>query len=287
MTKLIAIDLDGTLLNSRHTLTETSRQAVREAILRGYHVTVVTGRMSTSAILYARFLGIRMPIVCLNGANIVEPANGRLLHAFAVPKGTVVQLLRIAKEMQIPYFLYGERYLMTAERTRESDTWQLRSMVRAEGASEIAFGQAQYFPVMIQDTEEVFEPIYKVSLECDSAAMQRKVLEQVGQLTGLCIKEADPWRVHVTKEGVHKKNALDILAEQLQISLEDVVAFGNADNDLEMITGVGTGIAVANATASIRRNAQFITASNDDSGVAKEIMRIIERENGTYVTSTA
>ncbi|QQE79016.1 HAD family hydrolase [Alicyclobacillus sp. SO9] len=284
MTKLFAIDLDGTLLGSNHDLSEQSRRVIREVLLRGYYVTLVTGRISRSARLYARFLGIDGPLICLNGANVVDAGSGELMYGQPMEERSVKRLLRMAESMQIPYLLYGQHYLITNVENEVSRRWRLRSMVRPAGFSGSSTGQWQHVPLLVQSADNLSEAVYKVSLECSSESIQQEVLAQVKGLENLCVKLADPWRVHFTNHGVHKLHALHYLRGLLNISLDDIVAFGNADNDLEMLTGVGYGVAVGNATETIRNSVDIHAASNDELGVANKILEIIERESGSSVS---
>jgi len=257
--RLVAVDLDGTLLTSDKRITACSRAAVAGLERRGVAVLLCTGRPPRSARAYAAELGLTRPFICYNGAALYEPARDRARvrhHLDAEVAAEALGRLRGA----FPGVMAGV----------ESDHgWYLEPAMLDRRASEArlgpeaptAVGPAERF--LDAGTIKLFVRAEGPSGPVHASRMAKAVAELPLQRTwsaGSMLELLDP--------RVDKRSALTAVCRDLGIDRRDVAAFGDQHNDVEMIRWAGWGVAVANASEEARAAADAVTGSNDDDGVA-------------------
>ncbi|HNM96840.1 MAG TPA: Cof-type HAD-IIB family hydrolase [Marmoricola sp.] len=257
--RLVATDLDGTLLRSDGTLSARTARALRAADAAGLHVVFVTARP-------LRWMTALWDHVGAHGLAIVS--NGAAVYD--VPARQVVDISGIKREPG----------LVLVDRIREQVPGSHFALESVSGiALEPGFQEPEEVPVgspMGPLSEIWTEPALKLMVRHDdleSEQFRAAVVEAVGDLA------TPTWSVdfliEISAPGVTKGGALARLCERLGVRREQVIACGDMPNDLPMLTWAGTGVAVANADPSVLEVVERLTASNDDDGVAQVIEALL------------
>lgn len=257
--KLIVTDLDDTMLRDDQTISDRSKQTVKRAVEKGIEVAIATGRMYASAVPYARALGLTGLMLCCQGAEIVDIETGKPLRVTAVPHAVAVEALRFAEErgLYIQYYSIDEYFF---EQTCEQSEYYHRSA----GVKGVAVGSK------LSDAL-AFEPI-KLLIIADPADIRRayaEAVEQFGDRLAIAISKSN--YLEFTHPRANKGGAVEELAAILSIPAEQVMAVGDALNDLPMLQYAGFGVAVANGDEYVKSQANAVTGTNDEDGVAEAI----------------
>lgn len=268
MLRLIATDLDGTLLTSAVEVSPRTRAALDAARVRGIHVVPVTARQPIGLRAIAGGAGFDGWALCSNGAFATHLSDGRMLFAEELPSETIRTLAAALRE-SIPDLLFAS--------VREGG----EGFVAQRGYAEIAdLSDHKRDPRTMGgvDLEHVLAaPSLKLVIRHPELAPAAvfDALRALG-LTGFEATLSGAPFVEVMAEGVTKATGLARLCEHLGIERADVVAFGDALNDVEMLHWAGHGVAMANAEDAVKDAADETTTSNDDDGVARVIERLLD-----------
>lgn len=265
--RLIATDLDGTLLNSASAVSPRTREALDAARARGIHVVPVTARQPIGLRTVAADAAFNAWALCSNGAYAVHLSEGQLLFAQELPSATI-RTLAESLRTRIPGLLFAS--------VRDGG----ETFVVQHGYAEIAD---------LSDHKRDPETMGGVALEDVLAAPSLKLVIrhpelapatlfdtlQSLRLTGFEATLSGAPFLEVMAEGVTKATGLSRLCAHLGIERAQVVAFGDALNDVEMLRWAGHGVAMANADVAVHAAADETTSSNDDDGVALVIERLL------------
>nr|WP_120491872.1 HAD family hydrolase [Corynebacterium lactis] len=267
---LVASDIDGTFINSRDRVTPRLREVVARMLRRGTPLVLATGRPARWLEPVLEQIPVRPLCVCANGAVIYDAARDEVVAARTLAPETL-------------------SYVVAAARAATRDVGGVG--IAAERAGHTAHDDAADLFVVAPSYDHAWESIEHGEVGEDQVlgAPATKLLlrnqsltsEELFELVGPAI---DPERAHVTYSmpdgllevsapGVTKRAGLTYVADLVGAAPKDVVCFGDMPNDIEMLTWAGTGVAMGNAAASVKRVADEVTASNDDDGVA----RVLER----------
>jgi len=256
--KLVAIDLDGTLLNTSHQLSERNARAVQKLIEKGLEVVLATGKTRAAAeSLIARF-NLKSPGI-YNQGLVVYNADGTVRHQQTLDTSVVRRIITFAEDRGYRVALYsGTRILCRPDFDKEHF---------------MEFGEPE---------PEVTGPLVNLlnEISVNKIAIhgtQRKVNALRWQLEAQYDGDVSILQAHIPTEievlplGANKGKTLFMLAKELKIKPENILAMGDGDNDEEMIRMAGIGVAMENASEKVKAVAQYITASNDDDGVAQAL----------------
>lgn len=254
--KLVAIDLDGTLLNSRHELSDRNRSALESAQQRGVAVVFATGKTRHAAEGLIEALGIDAPGIYMQGL-ITYNADGSVRARIVMDRESVSRVISLGEEFGFSALAYSD-----------NRAFALRVDEFTTKLTEFGEPQAE----TIADWRELLDSfdINKVVLygEEDRVATMRRALE--ARLDGA---------VHVTRANVDgmievlpanasKGQAVKTLLGELGIDPSNALALGDGENDIEMLQAVGIGAAMGNATQKLKDIADVIVPSNEEDGVA-------------------
>jgi hypothetical protein len=259
--KLIALDLDDTLLRNDLQISPRAKTAIRSAVERGVAVTLATGRMFASAIPFAQELGLDLPLITYQGA-LVKYADGRVVYHRPIP-------LEIARELVdfiLPYGYHLNVYL-NDELFMQEDS--------PEGQRYAAIAKV---PVhLVSDLRNIIaiEPtkLVIIAKEPQLDALAEDLNLRFGNRIN--ITKSKPYFLELAHPQATKGKALATLAESLNIGAHEVMAVGDSPNDLDMIRYAGFGVAMGNAVEEVKKCARYITRSNDDDGVAEVIEKFV------------
>lgn len=254
---LIALDLDGTLLDARERVSPRNRKAIRAALERGIRIVLVTGRGADTPIRISKELGLNLPVICCHGALTKDFGANRTLGHIPVPLQYAKPMIEYSERNGLSVAVYAEEYFYRLEGMR-------LFMDDMRGPS---WREVKTFAEILPQA-----PTFIRFLGADSVkAMQR----EFGDLPLHFKYESwmDFLECAVTSREATKQRALARLCADFQIPAERVLAIGDSRNDVPMLRWAGTGVAMANALPEVREAVRYGTSSNEEDGVAEAIER--------------
>jgi Cof subfamily protein (haloacid dehalogenase superfamily) len=266
--RLVALDLDGTLVGDDLELRERTIGAIRAAMVRGVSVSIVTGRMTTSALRFARRLGITDPVVGYQGAIIraVRPPGddrlGRLLLHRPLAAAAAREAIAYSQSVGLaPHVNHLERFVIQSDDPGADDY------------SAFLGGRA----VLTDDLVEwVRQPVSKVISVAETAVPDGILEAARARFAGVAeVTISHPRFLEFLRPGVSKGVAVAWLARRAGVPLSSVLAVGDQFNDLEMIAGVGHGAAMPHAPEPVRAVARYLAPPLVDEGAAQLIEQLV------------
>lgn len=265
--KLIAIDMDGTLLNSNNEVSERTKIAIEKAKEKGVHIVISTGRVLKSALHYSETLKLKNPIIACNGAIIVDESSN-IIYKNPIDKSLIKSIIDIAKAKNIYYHFYDESRFYSHVRVEEVLAFYNEG---SEGNS---------IDVKIfDDIEQIIENedlnVYKFIFIDDNKDNLQSLRLELDKIDN--IGTSSSWINNIEAMGcnVSKGEAIKELCIKLNIKPEEVIAIGDSENDLSMLSFAGLGVAMGNGDEIIKKRSDYITDTNDEDGVAKVIEKFI------------
>jgi Cof subfamily protein (haloacid dehalogenase superfamily) len=263
--KLVAFDLDGTLIGTDLTIRPRVREAVARMLRRGVAGCVVTGRMYRATLPYVRELGFETPVVCYQGAAVVDPGHDTVLLDVPLRNAIVLELTALAHRDGMHLQLYRNDEYYAEERNRFSDLYARLSGVQ---------------PVVVPSLARAFETsdATKAVVIAD-APTAAKYAERLHAALGdrAYVTRSYPEFVEVLSPEVDKGSALEFLAGHLGTPMDEVVAIGDSWNDLPFLQAAGFGIAMGSAPAELLNAADAVVADADHDGVAEALDEYVLR----------
>jgi Cof subfamily protein (haloacid dehalogenase superfamily) len=260
--RVLALDVDGTLMRSDNTLSDANRRAVARALAAGWRVVLATGKPPWAIAPLARALGLPGPHVVANGAATWSAAGGTRLRA-EIGRADAVRALEFAAAGGTPRAVSGPNGVFV------EDGWGAEAVDRA--LAEV--GEA---PATRVASALAAEPhLWKV-ITIRRAGEGTPEAEAPPLATALWVRTAPPFFEAVPR-GASKAAALQDLCAGWGVGPERVLAFGDSDNDIEALRWAGVGVAMGQAAERVRRAADMVTATNDQDGVALMLERFLDR----------
>ena len=260
--KMIALDLDETLLNSEKEISPRTRAAIARAQALGVLVTINTGRMFPSARPFALALGLDVPLITYQGA-MIKTAAGELLYHRTVPLALAREIIAAGEKAGLQAFVYCQDQLIVAAIT--PDVTEYLKLYRVDAR---AVGDLRDF---LQE-----EPTKVLLYSPDETKRERYWPAMVGQFQDqLHITQSKPCYFEFTNLAATKGIGLTWLAAHLGIDRSEILAFGDSYNDLDFFRSAGYAVAMGNAWDELKALADMITDSNDQDGVAKAIETLV------------
>jgi hypothetical protein len=258
--RLLASDLDGTLLRSDGTVSSRTRAALDTAAGAGIELIIVTGRPPRWVRPLVDQLGDRGLVICANGASVYDPSRHEVVAHHGLHPEAAAEVVRRLKQ-RWPELSYAVEQVLTFG-------WDPAYNSRYQPAP-----GSRRAPI----EELVREPVTKLLARHPSPA-PKDLAEQARELLGALAAVThsdDPALLEISSPGVHKAATLERLAAERGIGPAEVIAFGDMPNDLQLLGWAGHGVAVANAHPTLLAAADEVTASNDEDGVALVIERVL------------
>lgn len=260
--KLIASDMDDTLLNKNHQISPRNEAAIKKAIEAGVVFTLASGRMYCSMQPYAQKLGIDVPLVSYNGALVKGALSGKVYVNHPLKLETALALLDYIKQNghYVQVYMGDKLYV-------EQENEYSRRYAEISGIQAIAIGEAVY---------HITEAPNKLLLMTTADKFQETWQDVAENFKGrVDVTSSKDNYLELMEPGVNKWQAVKQLAESFGIKPDEIMCIGDSNNDLSMIKNAGLGVAVANAKPQVQQCARMITASNDNDGVAIAIENVL------------
>lgn len=260
--KVLVLDIDGTLTNSKKEITEATREAIWDAVKRGHKVMLASGRPTPGMRRYEKELELEQYggyLLSFNGARIVECRSGEVIYQRTLPLELVPGLYRYAKEHHMGLITYlGDTVISAFE---PDEYVQLEARING-----LPIRVVENFP------EFVDYDIQKCLLTApgeQAAVYEKELQEKYGREAS--IYRSEPFFVEVMPLNVDKASSLDKVLPMIGMDREHAICCGDGFNDISMIRYAGLGVAMANAQPAVKEAADYITASNDEDGIVRVI----------------
>jgi Cof subfamily protein (haloacid dehalogenase superfamily) len=280
MIRAILLDIDGTLTNSRKIITPRTADALKKAQAMGIRLVIASGRADQGLYQYADVLD--MPsnhgiFICYNGAKVMDCQTKEIIFhkPMSIEDGKAV--LEHMKKFKVSPIIIKDEYMYT------NDVYS--GMIHKEIGSDEIFNVIQYesrgnhYILCEKRDLAAFAdyPIEKI-LTAGEPEYLRDHYEEMGApfKNRLSCMFTAPFYYEFTAKNVDKAGAIDTAFPKLGYSAEEMIAFGDAENDISMLKYAGIGVAMANAAEAVKAIADEVTLSNDEDGIAESLYRHIE-----------
>ena len=280
--RVIASDMDGTLLNSQHDITEENVKAILKAKELGVHFIIATGRMYDSVKPFMDKHGIKCEYILMNGAEF-RNENGELVESINMDKRKIKDILNILCKEDLIVELYtdeGSYTTSTKEEALKEMVYRVQNFEKVQDydkALEIA-KEHEHFKTLkyIDDIDKFIESrieIRKIITFSNDVEVINKTKVELNNIGGLAVLSSFITNIEITDERAQKGYILKKVTEKMGIKNEEVIAFGDSFNDYSLFTEFEKAYAMENAIPEIKEIAKNITDTNDNSGVAKAIYK--------------
>ena len=288
MIKLIATDMDGTLLNAAHEISEENIQAIEYAQSQGITVVIATGRAFYEANTPVAQTDLKVPYICLNGAE-VRDESFNISSTSNLNRELIDRITDILNRDNIYYQIYTNIGIYTENPQRDLDIY-IDIAERAGQKADVDKIKAGIQKRIDNGTLKVVDNYDKIkdtpgeivmkilAFDSDLDKIDR-VSEELAQSGSLAVSSSSRGNIEITHADAQKGIALQTIADRLQIDMSEVMAIGDNLNDISMLEHAGYSVAMANATSEVKATAKFETESNEDSGVGKAIMKLLKEYN--------
>lgn len=268
MYKLIATDLDGTLVTDDKNLTDRTIENVKKALKKNVKIMISSARAFYRLERYIDELDLRREnqyTICFNGAMIVENITGEVLYSKNLDKQEVNELISLGKQLNVQIMLYSKNAHCAEE---------IPEVIQKNKNSKGLNLKIENFNKLDFDKEENY--IYKIVF----MDKPERIIEIRNNLSKEIINQYEvtssiPEYIEFVKKGIKKSEAIKFIMNKCKIEQEEVIAIGDGENDIEMLRFAGLGVAMGNADNYVKENADYITTSNNDDGVGNVIEKFI------------
>lgn len=270
--RMIGLDLDGTLLNEKKELTDYTKRVLEEAIEQETVVVVATGRPVTGVPkMLLEFPGMRY-VLSSNGGRITDLKENRHLYECPVPYETAVKILKVFGD----YDALKEIYFDGKGYVQKDEVAHVERYLTNPAMAEYIRTTREVLPNLWDKMQELEgHGVDKVHALFADLNEREEALERLRKIGELEITSALSRNLEVNAPGVDKGRGLLKLGQMLGIQREEIMACGDGGNDLAMIRAAGLGVAMANASETVKEAADYITLSNDEDGVARAIEKFV------------
>ena len=285
MYKLVEIDLDGTLLNSYGQVSESNKESIKVAQDNEVEIVLASGRSTNSVKNIANEIGNCKYIICGNGSLIYDLQKEEIIYDKFIEKSKALQIIKICEQNSIYYNVYTENMVIAKTLSNNVLFYHQENANKPENKKtkiNLVDNIYEYVEELenenilkftISDTSSIiFNSIIKKLREIkkidvlDVAHMSRKIIKSGTEEVSL-----EYYYTEITCEDVDKWNAIEWLADKLNIQKEETMAIGDNVNDKLMIENAGIGVAMGNSAPYIKEIADRVVANNNEDGVAEAL----------------
>ena len=265
--KVLVLDIDGTLTNSKKEITEKTKRAIWDVMARGHKVVLASGRPTPGMKRYERELELAERggyLLSFNGARIVDCESGDIVYQRTLPKSAISKLYHFAKECGAGVITYLGDTVISAFEPDEYVVYEAK-------INELPIRVEKDFAYFVDF--EVNKCLMTAPPE-KAAEMEKLLQEKYGET--LSIYRSEPYFVEIMPQNVDKASSLDKVLPVLGVTRENTICCGDGFNDLSMIKYACVGVAMGNSQQAVKEAADYITATNDEDGLVEVIEKFMK-----------
>lgn len=285
MYKLVAIDLDGTMLNSYGVVTENTKKVIRQTIEKGTEIVIASGRPIDSIKTIAKEIGSERYFIAGNGALIYDIQKEEIVYDKFLPRQKVLEIIKVCEENSISYNVYTDQTIL-ATALKYNVLYYQKENLKKEESKQTKISIIENMYEYVKSKKE--EKFLKMTICDENQTVFQSIIRKLRQIEGIevldvshmsrkTIKQGteevtvEYYYTEITMQNVDKWEALEHLMKKLKIQKEEVIAIGDNVNDKKMIQEAGLGIIMEGSTPEVTEIADYITTSNNEEGVAKAL----------------
>lgn len=274
--KLIALDMDGTLLNNASVVSKGNQEALRYAFAHGAEVVISTGRpISAISVETFRSMNIRYAITT-NGAAVFDLFENRCIEEYGLPKDVAMEILERARGLKLHLTAHIDNVGYCPIETRD----YVPDLLIPESMKQIYMETRKFIPDFWEFVKNNPAPVQKITLNFlreNGVLLHREEMESylMGRDDVSCVCGGS-LNLETTNLGVDKGNALVKLGEKLGIDVAQIMAMGDSGNDMSMLKAAGIAVSMGNGAEEVKAVADYVSVSNEEDGVAKAIYHYLK-----------
>lgn len=285
MYKLVAIDLDGTMLNHYGEISERTKETVRRCIEKGVEIVLASGRPIDSIKTIAEELGIKGYFIAGNGALVYDLQKNEMIYENYIKKEKVLEIIKICEENSIAYNVYTDKVILTTN-LKFNVLYYYKENLKKEENKQTNISIVENMYEYVENMKD--EKFLKITICDQNSTIFHSIIKKVKEINGIEVLDISHMSRKIIKQGteeipveyfyteisasnVDKWEAIEFLRKRMGLAKEEVMAIGDNINDKKMIENAGMGIAMKGSTMEILKIARDITETNDNDGVASAL----------------
>lgn len=288
MYKLIAIDLDGTLLNSYGEISEENKKAIHYALSKGIEVILASGRDPQTMKKISLDLGIENYLIAGNGASVYDIRQEKNIYEKYIKREKALKIIKMCKQNSIFFNLYTDKGIITESLNHNVKVFNSENSHKAiQKQTNIEVVKDIY-----QYTKEMNLNILKIIICDESKIVFNHIIQKLKRIVGIEVLDVEHmskkmikigtedipieyFYTEVSSKNVNKWNALEYLMKMLSVSKQEVICIGDNINDKKMVQNAGVGITMKNSALAVQKIGDYVTDDNNSNGVEKAIYHYI------------
>lgn len=278
--RLLALDIDGTVVNSRDEITPATQAALARAHEAGIHVVLATGRRYSRVLPLVAPLGIKVPLITASGALVKEPPSHRTLFRAAFAPGVLARVLRVVDEAGFAPMLYADTFDQGFDfycPSLETSCPKLGEFLGRNHRS------ARLCPELLATPPDAIFAGFAMGDRDQMLALEALLNEELGEQLYVHVLRSPKYSgfmCEIAPAGVTKWSGILRLADQWGIEPRQICAVGDDVNDIPMIQGAGLGVAMGNAQPEVKAAADRVAPTNDEDGLVAVVDWLLGAPNG-------
>ena len=262
--KLAAFDMDGTLLNSKQEILQTSFDAMTKAADAGKYLCLSTGRNLAELKRYRDQLPMVQYLMCISGALIVDNYTGEVVYEKSIERENIIRLFELAQDFDVIYHIHSDKSRFQKEDLDKLGTYGMGQY------KELFETVSTFHKDLYKDYLSNPYPVYKFNYYCKDTEVRSALEKEILKLpVTACYAEGKS--LECSPLGISKASGLQYLCSHLGCTIDETIAVGDADNDVEIIKAAGLGIAMGNSKETVLAIADAVVADNNSGGI-KEVI---------------
>lgn len=266
--KIIAVDMDGTLLDDDKHISDYNLKMIEKAVSLGVKFVIASGRLPCGLKFYEATVAKNQPMLCCNGGLILDEYRNSIYSNFLSREALlkIIYVLRTDKDTY--YHFYSDDSIFSEHFGHEVERfYKFNNTVDRKYRIEI-----RLIPDAKQYIEKTNIEVNKIVVIDEDLSYLKSLRERIESIEGVEVTKSNIDNIEINSEGTNKGTGLKLLAEHYGISIEECIAVGNDENDISMIKCAGLGVAVQNARDYIKETADFITERDNNNGAIGEVI---------------
>lgn len=260
--KIIALDLDGTLLTSNNKINYETLHALKSCLEKDIKIILTSGREYKSMEKYVEMLNLKDYQITMNGSIIFDPVNKCSVVKYTMDRYVYLRALSKIKTLPYPYLVFDDE-----------DIYVDTNSLNMNFVLDIANKTGKKLPHIVNDYSIIKSPV-KITIFLNKEN-EGEFVKVLFLNTDVKVMRTSEKMIEITSKGVSKGQALKYLCDKYSIDHKDIIAFGDSDNDIEMIEFAGKGIAMGNAFEYVKEKSDYVTKTNDEDGIVYAINKFV------------
>lgn len=289
MYKIVAVDLDGTMLNSYGEVSAKTKEIIKQCIEKGIYIVLASGRPIDSIKTIAKEIKSQEYFIAGNGALVYDMKEDKMIYENYMKKEKVLEIIKICEENSIAYNVYTDKTILTSN-LKFNVLYYYKENLKKEEDKKTNISIVENVYDYVKNMQE--EKFLKITICDENSTIFNSIIKKVKEINEIDILEVshmsrklieqgteqipvEYYYTEITASDVDKWKAIEFLMKELEITPEQVMAIGDNMNDKKMIENAGLGVAIKGSTPEVISVAKYVTDTNNHDGVAKVLEKYV------------